>query len=59
MAEDQGIFERERDILIRSIEEAFEALRVIPGIDENGPVLVWLTEHLYQAHSRSHVEQPA
>jgi hypothetical protein len=57
MAEEQGGFERERDILVRSIEEAFEALRVIPELDANGPVLVWLTDHLYQAYSR--VEQPA
>ena len=56
MAEDPSSFERERDILIRSIEEAFEALRVIPELDVNGPLLVWLTDHLYQAHSR--VEQP-
>jgi hypothetical protein len=57
MAEEQGSYEREREVLIRSVEEAYEALRVIPGIDENGPLLVWLTDHLYQAHNR--VEQPA
>ena len=57
MPEEQGSFERERDILIRSIEEAFEALRIMPGVDENGPLLVWLTDHFYRAHSR--VEQPA
>jgi hypothetical protein len=45
-------FERERELLVTSIEEAYEALRLIPGVDANGPALVWLADHLMQAHMR-------
>jgi hypothetical protein len=49
--------EGERDLLVQCIEEAYESLRVIPGVDENGPALVWFADHLFQAHSRH--TQPA
>jgi hypothetical protein len=49
--------ETERDLLVQCIEEAYESLRVIPGVDENGPALVWFADHLLQAHSRH--TQPA
>jgi hypothetical protein len=57
MAQEQNSFDKERELLVRCIEEAYEALRVIPGLDENGPVLVWLADHLLEAHT--HVEQAA
>ena len=31
-----------RDSLVRCAADAFEALKVIPGIDPNGLILVWL-----------------
>jgi hypothetical protein len=49
--------EAERDLLVQCVEEAYEALRVIPGVDENGPALVWFADHLLQARSRH--TQPA
>lgn len=49
--------EAERNLLVQCVEEAYESLRLIPGVDENGPALVWVADHLLQAHSRS--TQPA
>lgn len=49
--------ERERDCLVACVGEAYEALRVLPGVDENGPALVWLAEHLLHVHRRN--ERPA
>ena len=42
----------ERDILIQCVADAYEALRLVPGIDANGPALVWFAEHLLHAHRR-------
>ena len=47
----------ERDLLVQCIEDAYEALRLIPGVDANGPALVWFADHLRQAHDRA--RQPA
>jgi hypothetical protein len=49
--------EAERNLLVQCVEEAYESLRLIPGVDENGPTLVWFADHLLQAHSRN--TQPA
>lgn len=57
MAEAKNAFERERELLVQCIEEAYEALHLMPGVDENGPALVWLADHLLEAHT--HVEQAA
>jgi hypothetical protein len=57
MAAEQNSYEQERERLVRCIEDAHEALHIMVGVDENGPILVWLADHLYQAQSR--VEQPA
>lgn len=57
MAAEQSSYEQERDLLMRCIEDAHEALHVMVGVDENGPILVWLADHLYQTQSR--VAQPA
>jgi hypothetical protein len=37
--------DRERDLITRCVGEAYEALHLIPGVDPNGPALVWLAEH--------------
>lgn len=42
----------ERDALVECIAEAHAALQLLPGVDENGPALVWLAEHLLHAHRR-------
>lgn len=48
MAEELNISQRERDVLIRCIGDAYEALRVLPDVDPNGPALVWLASHLLE-----------
>jgi hypothetical protein len=50
---DKKIVEEERDLLIRCIEDAYESLRILPGLDANGPSLVWFAENLRQAHYKS------
>lgn len=52
----QGLkgIDEECDLLVGCIEDAHEALRLMPGVDENGPALIWLADHLWQAYSRSH-----
>jgi hypothetical protein len=53
MVSQQNIVERERDILVRCIGDAYEALRVLPGVDANGPVLVWLAEQFRSAYRQA------
>jgi hypothetical protein len=48
-----NVVEKERDLLIKCVADAYEALRVLGGVDENGPALVWLADQLLQAHRRS------
>jgi primosomal protein N'' len=57
MDQDMNNVEAERSLLVQCVEEAHESLRLIPGVDENGPALVWFADHLLQAHSRN--TQPA
>lgn len=51
------ITEKERDSLVACIGEAYEALHLLPGVDANGPALVWLAEHFLHVHRRN--ERPA
>ncbi len=44
--------DKTRDSLVRCATDAFEALKVIPDIDPNGPILVWLSQHLLEAHQK-------
>jgi len=53
MAEELKIPDTERDTLVECVAEAHEALRLMPGVDEDGPALVWLADHLLDAHRRS------
>ena len=49
MATDQmRITEEDREPLVRCTADAFEALKMIPGIDANGPILVWLSDQFLQ-----------
>jgi hypothetical protein len=45
--------ERERLLLVRCVETAYESLRLIPGMDTSGRTLVWFAGHLLQAHRRA------
>jgi hypothetical protein len=57
MATETRLQVKERDLLVSCVSEAYESLHLIPGVDENGPVLVWLAEHLLHAHRRN--DKPA
>ena len=57
MDQEPNNVDAERDLLRQCIEEAYETLRIIPGVDENGPALVWFADHLLQARTRH--TQPA
>jgi hypothetical protein len=52
MANQTDPLDDERKTLVLCVEEAYEALRLIPGLDANGPAVVWLAEHLLQARHR-------
>lgn len=52
MAVDLNVPDNERHILVRCVTDAYEALHVMTGVDENGPVLVWLADQLLQVHRR-------
>jgi hypothetical protein len=47
------VTEKDRECLVQCVTDAFEALRLIPGVDTNGPILVWLSEHFLHAHRRN------
>ena len=44
--------EQERDLLVRCIRDAYEELHLLPGLDANGPAVVWLADHLLEARKR-------
>ena len=48
MADKTDPLEKERDVLITCVEEAYEALRLLPGMNANGPAVVWLADQLLQ-----------
>ena len=53
MTTQTGIKSKERDLVVKCIGEAYEALHLIPGVDENGPVLVWLAEQFMQIQRKA------
>jgi hypothetical protein len=48
MSAQPGVQDKERDLIVRCIGDAYETLDLIPGVDPNGPALVWLAEQLRQ-----------
>ena len=52
MADNRDPVEKERDVLVTCVEEAYEALRLLPGLDANGPAVVWLADQLLQIRRR-------
>jgi len=52
MADNRDPLEKERDVLVTCVEEAYEALRLLPGLDANGPAVVWLADQLLQIRRR-------
>lgn len=45
--------ERERLLLVRCVETAYESLRLMPGMDTSGRTLVWFAGRLLLAHDRA------
>jgi hypothetical protein len=45
--------ERERLLLVRCVETAYESLRLMPGVDTSGRTLVWFAGRLLLAHQRA------
>ena len=37
---------RERDYLAQCVGDAYQMLDLLPGVDPNGPALVWLADQL-------------
>jgi hypothetical protein len=52
MAQENALVEKERDALVQCVSDAFQALHIIPELDRNGPVLVWLADHLLEIRRR-------
>ena len=48
MTAQSEVREKERDLIVRCVAEAYEALDLIPGVNPNGPGLVWPTEQFRQ-----------
>ncbi|MCW2718760.1 MAG: hypothetical protein QOG20_6010 [Pseudonocardiales bacterium] len=40
--------EKERDRITQCVGEAYSVLDLIPGVNPNGPILVWLAEQFRQ-----------
>jgi hypothetical protein len=38
--------DKQRDAIVRCVGEAYELLDLLPGVNPNGPVLVWLADQL-------------
>jgi hypothetical protein len=52
MVSQSNTVEQERDLLVKCVGEAYEALRLLPGVDANGQALVWFAEHLLTAYRK-------
>jgi hypothetical protein len=53
MTTQADIESKERDLVVKCIGEAYEALHLMPGVDANGPVLVWLADQFVQIQRRA------
>jgi hypothetical protein len=43
-----AIEKQDRDQVVLCVGEAYEVLDLMPGVDPNGPALVWLAEQFLQ-----------
>ena len=48
MAAQPDVREKERELIARCVAEAYETLDLSPGVNPNGPALVWLAEQFRQ-----------
>jgi hypothetical protein len=58
MTDELKVSEKDRECLARCVSDAYESLKLIPGIDANGPILVWLSGHLLHMHQKGASTQP-
>src|SRR5258708_3622359 len=58
LTDELRVTEKDRECLVRCVSDAFEALKIIPGIDANGPILVWLSGHLLHLHQQGAASPP-
>jgi hypothetical protein len=49
----EDLVEEERLLLVRCIDQAYESIRLMPGVDTSGRTLVWFAGHLLNAHKRA------
>ena len=50
----QADFEtKERDYLAQCVADAYQMLDLIPGVDPNGPPLVWLADQFLELRRRN------
>jgi hypothetical protein len=47
-AADGQDLDKRRDAVVRCVGDAYDLLDLLPGVDPNGPVLVWLADQLRQ-----------
>ena len=59
MGEELNVSPKERDVLIKCIAEAREALRLLPDVEVNGPALVWLASHFLEVHRHNELHAAA
>jgi hypothetical protein len=59
MADELNVSPKERDVLIKCIAEAHEALRLLPDVEGNGPALVWLASHFLEVHRHNEMHVAA
>jgi len=48
MTAQPDVREKERELIVRCVAEAYETLDLSPGVNPNGPALVWPTEQFRQ-----------
>ena len=58
MTDELKVTEKDRECLIRCVGDAFEALKMIPGLEANGPILVWLSGQLLHLHHKGVATPP-
>jgi hypothetical protein len=47
-----GTEDKEREFVLRCVGDAYQVLDLIPGVDPNGPALVWLAEQFLEIRRR-------
>ncbi len=48
MTAQPDVREKERELIVRCVAEAYETLDLSPDVNPNGPALVWLAEQFRQ-----------